>query len=169
MKRLLLTLLVLTVLPISASYAEGLTGCAFGTVQTNDGFESINGGARFGFITPFDQGRDMYLRIVGGSVNLGESDISTIQAVMMMKWYIGKRWDVWWTIGGDSYIGGDNRGTDMITGLGVSRKVATLNKGWSQPTVLRGFFEMSFTDASGQSTGKYGQINIGVAFSPGKQ
>lgn len=169
MKRFLLILLVLTVLPLSISYAQGMIGCAFGTIQTNDGFKSVDGGARVGFITPLDASRDMYIRIVGGSVNLGEGDITTIQAVLMMKWYLGKKWDLWWTIGGDSYVGGDNKGTDLITGLGASRKLATLNKEWSEPAVLRGFFEMSFTDASGQSTGRYGQINIGLAFSPGKQ
>lgn len=165
MKRLLLTLLALTVLPFTVGFAQP-TVCAFGTVQTSDGFKSVDGGLRLGIITPLDFDRGLFLRIVGGRVNFGDNDITTIQPTAMMNWSLGKKWDLWVTGGVDLYINDSpNEGSDFVGGLGASRVFYASKDG---PT-FRGWGELSLTDATNQSTGKYGQLNVGITITPPKK
>lgn len=166
MKKLLLTLAVLILLPISIN-AEGLTGCAFGTVQTFDDFKHIDLGGRIGFITSLDSDKDMSLRIVATQIDIGDENMTTIQPVVMWKWFLGKKWDIWWVVGSEIYVDGPNEGMDGIVGIGASRSLATINKDWPTPAILSGFFEASFTEAGMTATGSYAQINLGVIFSPG--
>ncbi|MDF1546119.1 MAG: hypothetical protein P1R58_13580 [bacterium] len=166
MKRILLTLL-LAGLTFSSTQAAGLTGCLFGTVQTFDDFKHTDGGARIGFVTPFDSDRGMYLRVVAGQVYVGEDDkMQTFQPTMMVKWYLGKKYDFWWTVGGDVYVDGPNEGADAMTGFGASRAIKTFDNGAGTLAQLSAFLEVSVTDGAASSTGSYGQINLGITFGP---
>ena len=140
------------------TYAQ-LTGCAYASMQTNDKFKTNDFGGRLGFIVPVDSSRGMYMRTVFGQIDIGQdSTITTIQPTMLMKWYLGRSWDLWWTVGADVYTGGPNGGLDMASGLGVSRKISDKLTIWS---------EVSMTDAGGTYTGSYAQINLGLAFTAG--
>jgi hypothetical protein len=164
---LILSLLLIAAVTATPSQAEGLVGCLFGTVQTFDDFKHTDGGARLGFITPFDADRGMYLRVVAGRVDIGEgTDMKTIQPTVMMKWYLGKKYDFWWTIGGDVYVDGPNTGADAMTGFGASRAIKTFTNGTGDEAQLSGFLEVSITEAGGSETGSYAQLNLGITFGP---
>lgn len=169
MKRLLILFaLALSAWAIGAGDSNAqtnLTGCAFATVQTFDNFKHTDAGGRVGFVVPLDEGRGLYLRAVGTQVDLGDQTMSTFQPVVMLRWYVGKNWDIWWTAGKDFYISGPDKGSDALTGFGLSRRIVTF-KGAETPAVMHGFVEISATDASGAATGSYAQINIGITLGP---
>jgi len=171
MKKLLLigltVLFMGTVVPLLSTHAADMSGVAFGTVSTFDDFKHTDFGGRLGFQIPFDSDRGMTLRMVYSHIDLGESKMTTIAPTMLWEWYLGKKWDIWWTLGGEAYLDGPNEGFDYVTGFGVSRKIATINKDWPSPASLEGFGEITFTDASGEATGSYAKLNLGVVFSPG--
>lgn len=173
MKRLLLTLLVLTMLPISVTFAQtegNMAGLLYGSVWTEDNFDNTHGGLKLGMQTAIDQEKGVWLRVVYSQYNFDPEPIQTLGISGIFQWYAGKKVNFWFVTGTEAYMDGVNDGADLFTGLGFSRSIWTVNNSdWAIAPKVSMFGEVTFTDAGGQSTGNFVQFNLGLSFNRGKQ
>lgn len=149
---------------------SGTSLVLMGSTFTNDKFKSVSGGIKFGGILPLLPDQGIYLRTVYSRFNFGkDSAMSNIETQALSDWYLGKKWKLYVMLGGATYTGGENGGTDFIAGVGASRRIWTA--AYEVGAISAGldvYGEISFTDATGQNTGSFAQLNIGLKFNKGK-
>ena len=175
-RKLLIVLAVLLVLPVTMKAQElrqsPMQFVAMFSGWTDNTFSSgVDAGFKAGFQTPLDHGRGLWVRTMYDKWRLHpvpEGENSTSQSISMTvlwDWYIGKKWDIYFEMGPDFYLDGPLTGTDWGGGIGASRRFWTGNQ--ENVTVQPHFdifTEVSFKDGSGQFSGDYLQLNLGVKF-----
>ena len=133
----------------------------------HSGFGKWSGGFLFGGEYPAAKGGDVVFRFVYSQFNWNpDAPLRILQPATLVKFNIGKKWDVWLVTGGDLYLAGQNNGAAFFGGFGGSRTILTYqnDKGSFGYFDLAG--EMTMTGAGDKSTGSYWQIKLGIAFRP---
>lgn len=173
MKKLLIILLVALVIPVTCTLQAQeikqsptqlvLMASAWNDRQFSQPTEL---GMKLGVQTAIDGERGLWLRMLYAKWELQESQTTqSLSPSVMMDWYAGKRWTVYVDVGSEIYVDGNLDGSDPFAGVGASRRLWTdTREGFKIPAHLDVFGEMRFADGSGQITGSYVQINIGVKF-----
>lgn len=146
-----------------------MQGLIMGSAQSDAGLqEEINGGFKIGGQFLLDKDRGLWLRTIYSEWNMKPIDgIQSLQTCALIEWYLGKLWSFYGMAGAESYLSGENTGSDLFVGFGASRRVWTaefIGPASSIPAHADVFAEMSFTDADGEATGNFLQVNVGVAF-----
>lgn len=174
MKKVLLILLVALILPVllqAQELKQSPTQAVFmGSAWNDNSFSAqTDFGLKAGLQTALDQGKGIWIRVLYAQWQLRPSQ--TTQAFttsILTDWYIGKKWTFYIDFGGESYVDGPLTGTDLFAGVGTTRRVWTDNRpGYDIPAHLDLFGEIKFADGSGQITGSYVQINMGIKFGRG--
>lgn len=130
--------------------------------------QQMDFGLKLGTIVPLDGGKNMYLRTLYSRWNFRpNSPIQSIKINLLVEYWLGKGWWVYGLGGGDFFVGGDNKGGDWSGGFGGAKTILTVHNDQKvQDGRLDVFADIDFTDASGQVTGSYFQLNFGVKFAP---
>ncbi len=164
MKKLLFVLLIMLLfVPVYSQEQGNSSFIAFATGQTNDQFDNYYLGGKYGYQFKIDSKRDIWIRTIYSQVDVVGKNIETIQIGALIRLYTGKKWHIWYTIGGDNYVDGEMSGTDLFTGAGLSRKIFTISE---SGTTINMFSEFSFTDASIDNN--IYQVNIGFILNRAK-
>jgi hypothetical protein len=131
-----------------------------------DKLSNLNGGVKIGTILCLDKDKGLFVRGGYSSYNLKESPaIQSLDLMPTLTFYIGRKWSLWASGGITGYIGGENSGIDATGGLGAGRRLWTEpNPVKASPAYLDLFGELLVTQARGQITGGYTQVNIGLKF-----
>lgn len=133
----------------------------------SSGFGEWSGGFLFGGEYPVAKDGDFAFRFIYSQFNWNpESPLRILQPATLVKFNIGKGWDVWLVTGGELYMAGQNSGSAYFGGFGGSRTVLTYQneKGNFGHFDLAG--EITMTGAGDKDTGSYWQVKLGVAFNP---
>lgn len=172
-KLLIAGLLLLLIVPVSFAQKKSspIQAVLIGSAQTDaDMQEEINGGFKIGGQFLLDKDRGLWLRTIYSDWNMKPIEgIQSLQSAALIEWYVGKMWSLYGMAGAESYLSGENTGTDLLLGFGMTRRVWTSKaEGFGPltdiPAHIDMFGEISFTDADGQATGNFIQVNVGVAF-----
>lgn len=180
MKRICLFCAILCLIPLAIEAQPVQSSPSqlvfMGSGWTDDSFSAgMNGGLKFGALIPLDKGRGLWLRPTYSRWNLqrveaevgnGEDDSHSFGVTAIMDYYVGKKWSIYLTlIGAETYTDGPLQGTDLFTGLGTYRRLWTAGDNDDLiPAHLDFFGEVIFADGSGQFSGNYLQLNIGLKF-----
>lgn len=169
MRRLIAFVLVLTLLPVSITFAQQspLSAVVMGsaTVQNVDGSSTRwSGGLQVGFETPIDQSAGLSGRVLYTKWQFGDPTLETIRTSAKWRWYVGPKLGFYLLAGGDAWIGGEQSGLDLMTGCGMDWRVYTA-KGdeWLVPFSISVLFEVVFADAE-NPLNNTGQLNLGLSF-----
>ena len=167
MKKLILFIVILTLLPLHFSVAqEGapLSGVMLGSATTTENFNTWSGGLQVGFEYGIDQKAGVSLRTLYTRWRFGDPNLQTIRANAKWNWYAGKNISFYLLAGADAWIDGVNNGADLMTGIGFGWNFYTA-KGdeWLVPFSISLLSEVVFADAD-TPTDNTGQINIGFRF-----
>ena len=173
MKKFLTILLIALILPVSCILkAEELKQSPTQAVFMGSGWndnsfsESMDFGLKAGLQTALDEDKGIWIRVLYSQWQLRPSQ--TTQAFttsILTDWYVGKKWTYYMDFGGESYVDGPLTGTDLFAGMGVTRRIWTDSRpGYDIPAHVDLFGEIKFADGSGQVTGSYVQLNVGVKF-----
>ena len=171
MKRLLLTLLFLTVLPLSVTFAQAppqgdASLLVYGSAWTDDDFVTTHGGLKLGMQQRIGEGT--WMRWTYSQYNFDPEPIQSFGASFLFDWYAGKQLTIYLMTGAEGYVAGENSGIDLATGLSIARPVWEIQRmGWLVNPTVNVFADITFTDAGGQSTGSYAQFNLGIMFNRG--
>ncbi len=165
MKKLLFILLiVLMFAPLHAQEKSNSSFIVFVTGQTDDQFSNYYLGGKYGYQFLLDSKRDIWIRTIYSHVDVVGENTEAIQIAGLINWYIGEKWNCWYTFGGENYVDGDIKGTDLFTGFGLSRKIFTVDG----RTTVNMFSEFSYTDTSEEDGHDIVQINIGFILNRGE-
>ena len=145
---------------------SGFSGVAQFAAFTPNNFESVSGGFKLGVMTAVDADKSIFIRTVYNQFNVGpDKPLSSMEVAALTDWNVGKKWKIYALGGAQAYLGGENSGTDLMGGVGLSRRIWTDGSTlFPIPASLDLFLEGTGTDASGQVTGSYYQINFGFKF-----
>lgn len=173
-KLLILTCLIALALPM-VSQAQttklqetGTSLILMNSVFTDSKLKDFSGGIKIGTILPLDKDKGLFLRTCYSRFNFGPNNqMSSVEVTALSDWYIGHLWKLYALMGGNAYTGGDNNGTDLIAGIGLSRRIWTEPLSTGIPAGLDLYGEISFTDATGQTIESFAQLNFGVKFNKG--
>lgn len=174
MRKLFLILAVLILLPIHVSWgqAEAPNDPPYAIVTmaaggASSGFGEWSGGFLSGCEFSVAKGGDVTLRVAYGQFNWRpDSPLRILQPTTLLKFDVGKKWEVYLVTGGDLYVDGQNTGAAFLGGFGGSRTILTYQneKGNFGYFDLAG--EMTITGAGDKSTGSYWQLKLGAVFRP---
>ncbi len=167
MRKIVAALVVLLMLPLGAAFSQDAEA-SYSVVTmaagvADDEFDDMAAGFMIGSILPVDKDKGMFLRTAMNQVNWPkDSPLRAIEVSSLWYWYLGKKWNFWWTAGAQAFVSGTNDGTHLLTGLGCSRKVYN----WPDHDGLgiHAFGEIQFVDAGDEPTGKLLQANIGLVW-----
>lgn len=173
MKRyLILAVLVFALLPIQVSLAQGLVespvqGILAFSGWSDDGIsDGFNGGVIVGLQVPIASQRGMHLRVGYKQWNIRPQGTNKGFGVSVLSdWYLGKQLTFYVMPGADTHIEGPLEGTDFFFGAGASRRLWTSNEDYyTTQAHLDVFAEIILDDGSGQFSGNYIQLNVGIKF-----
>lgn len=185
MRKVLIILTIALLLPISmavrgetlqeSSTQIVLMGSAWNDDNLVRGFDA---GVKIGVQTSLDAGKGLWLRATYAEWNITGIDKSELSAEepdpsansrsigisALMDWAVGKKWKFYVPLGAEIYVDGPLTGTDLLVGLGASRRIWTFDKtpGVAIPAHFDVFTDLTFADGDGQFAGNYIQLNIGV-------
>ncbi len=184
MKRLTMIILAaLLLLPLSINAQELQESSTqivlMGSAWSDDGLvRDFDAGFKFGVQMPLDLDRGLWLRVSYAEWNITGVDKSLLPdpeadpsanarsfgITMLMDWAIGKKWKFYVPVGGEMYFDGPLVDTDMFIGFGASRRILTFDKAGDMkiPAHIDGFVDITFADGSGQFSGNYIQLNLGI-------
>lgn len=148
--------------PEQSPFAFVLMGSGF--VEDNFDQDTWGGGVKLGFLQKLDKTKGLYLRTLYSRFEFGEKSALThsLDYSLLLKWYAGRKWDIYMNLGASTHIGGEFSGTDPIGGVGFSRIIYTDDSGNNtKPFTAKAFFEIDLADSDGQLAGNYAQVNIG--------
>jgi hypothetical protein len=172
MKRLLVILAVLILLPIHGSWGQEddseLSIVFMGSRAGIDNLSDWNGGFSFGTQFPFPglEAKGIHTRLVYSQFNINpDAPMRTIEPAALIDFYVGKKWHIWWTaIGAEAYTDGPNHGMKLFTGVGVGRRVWTIGENDNR-VGFDVFLETNFVNADGENTGNYADLSLGLKLS----
>lgn len=172
MRKLLLILAVLILLPFKVSFGEEddskLSIVFMGSAAVTDNVSNWNGGFSFGTQFPFPglETRGLHTRLVYSQFNIyPESPMRTIEPSVLIDFYVGKKWRIWWTaVGVEAYTDGPNHGAGLFTGMGIGRRIMTIGENSNQ-VGFDLFLETNFIGGNGESTGNYADLSLGLKLS----
>lgn len=174
MKKLLILSLVAVavLLPFEVTVGQGLVespvqGVLAFSGWSDDGIsDGFNGGLNMGIQVPIATQRGMWLRTTYKQWNIKPQGTNKSFGVSVIStWYMGKRLNWYIMPGADSHIDGPLTGTDFFFGTGVFRRLWTSNEDYYLTQAhLDAFAEIILDDGSGQFSGNYIQLNVGIKF-----
>lgn len=162
-----LALAALVALPIKVTFGQtvdpGKVSMVFmGSAAVMQDGSNWQGGFSIGTQFPFPglESKGVQTRLVYSQFNISpDAPMRSIEPCALIDFYVGKKWRVWWkAIGLEAYTDGANLGTALYTGAGIGRRMWTVGDDNKLGVDL--FLEASFVDASGKSTGSYGDLNL---------
>lgn len=172
-KYLILALVAIAVLlPFSATVGQGLPESpvqgilAFSAWSDDAVSDGFNGGVNMGVQVPIATQRGMWLRLTYKQWNIKPQGTNKGFGVSILSdWYMGKKLTFYVMPGADSHIEGPLEGTDFFFGMGATRRLWTSNEAfYSTQAHLDVFAEVIMNDGSGQFSGNYIQLNVGIKF-----
>lgn len=175
MRKTILILAILILLPFTLTVkgqAEVPTEPPYAIVAmaaggASSGFGEWSGGFLFGGEYPVAKSGDFVFRFIYSQFNWDpESPLRILQPATLVRFDLGKKWDVYLVTGGDLYLAGQNTGSAFFGGFGGSRTILTYQneKGNFGCFDLAG--EMTMTGAGDKNTGSYWQLKLGAVFRP---
>jgi hypothetical protein len=131
---------------------------------TDNKFKSFGGGFKIGGQMTVNEAKDEWVRVIYAQFNVGADPIQALELSALQDYYVGSKWKLYLMLAGTTYIGGDNNGTDFSAGFGLSRRVWTAKDASAThiPFGVDLYGEMIFTEGSGQPSGSFAQINLGI-------
>lgn len=185
MRKFLIVLTIALLLPISmVAQAQMLEESStqlvlMGSAWNDNGLvRGFDAGFKFGVQTSLDAAKGLWLRATYAEWNLTDIDRATLSAEEpdpaanvrsiglsgLLDWAVGKKWKIYVPLGAEIYVDGPLTGTDLIVGVGASRRIWTFDKteGIRIPAHFDIFADLSFADGSGQFAGNYIQLNLGI-------
>ena len=172
-KRLILSLVAVAVLlPFEATMGQGLAespvqGILCFSGWSDDGIsDGFSGGVNMGIQVPIATQRGMWLRTTYKQWNIKPQGTNKSFGISILSnWYMGKKWTFYVMPGADSHVDGPLTGTDFFFGAGAHRRIWTSNEPYySTQGHLDAFAEIILDDGSGQFSGNYIQLNVGIKF-----
>lgn len=137
-----------------------------GHIEDNLEGRTWGAGIETGFQVMVDGGRGMSIRTTFKRANFGPSldnGIGSVTTSGIVDWAVGDSWDVFINFGAENFVDGEFKGTDMFFGLGAGfNLLKSTNPEYEIPPQLRGFIEVSFSDANSQPTDNYFEIKLGL-------
>ncbi|MCK5641240.1 MAG: hypothetical protein KAJ19_10595 [Gammaproteobacteria bacterium] len=167
MKRVILLLAVLLALPFCLRATESPTQLVLmGSGWSDNNFsQTMDFGFKTGIQTSLDADKGMWFRATYSRWNLKPQETTHAMSVStLMDWYVAPKWSFYLQFGGEVYIDGALQGLDMFTGFGVSWRLWTAKEIATIPAHFNLFSEIVFADGSGQFSGDYVQLNLGLRF-----
>lgn len=190
MKKLIILLAVMLLLPFSIIIKaqelqqSGTQLFIMGSGFTDDQFKgSFDAGIKLGIQGRVDKTAGIWGRLTYKQFNLTDRGDTTLYPAddsgkssqslgieFIKDYFIGKKLTIYLLGGGDFYVDGPLQGTDYFFGLGVARRLWTLGgDNYKILPHLDAFFDIDFSDGSGQFRGNYVQLNIGLKFGKGEK
>ncbi len=171
MKKLVI-LAALLLLPVSATFGQGLTespvqGILAFSGWSDDGVsDGFSGGVNMGIQVPIATQKGMWLRTTYKQWNIKPQGTNKSFGVSILShWYLGKRMNFYVMPGADSHVDGPLTGTDFFFGAGASRRIWTSEEAYyTTQAHVDVFAEVILDDGSGQFSGNYIQVNVGIKF-----
>jgi hypothetical protein len=166
MKRLLVIIsAILCMSAVAAAQSTpSLYGVISGTGVTNHDFSAWQGGLQLGTAVPLDSDKGLILRTLYTKASFGDGNLESIRISPLLKWYAGKKWDLYVVLGGDAALNDETTG-DYFVGVGMSRRIYTGDlTNWAIPFTVDGFVDFTTADPNGEGS-NINQINLGFAFS----
>ena len=113
------------------------------------------------------------MREYQGAEDESDRQVQAISTSVLMDFFLGKKWKFYVDVGAQNYVSGENTNTDLFGGIGASRRIWTGDRptanSESVPASFDAFGEISLTDADGNATGSYAQLNFGVKFNQARK
>lgn len=165
-RKLTFILLILTLLPIGLRSQDNppLAGVVMGSATATQNFDKWSGGIQLGFETSLDQLAGVSMRTLYTRWKFGDPNLQTIRTNVKWDWYGGNKFCFYLLAGIDAWIDGNNRGADLMTGVGLGWDFYTAkNESYLIPFKITLLTEIIFADAD-LPTDNTGQINVGLRF-----